>query len=45
MCTLIYKQYENNEKKCNDEIYQLAKDQVGQCKPCGDKHCKCCLQL
>ena len=22
MCTLIYKQYENNEKKCNDEIYQ-----------------------
>jgi hypothetical protein len=18
---------------------------VGQCKPCGDKHCKCCLQL
>jgi hypothetical protein len=45
MCTLIYKQYENNEKKCNDEIYQLAKDQVGQCKPCGDKHCKYCLQL
>jgi hypothetical protein len=27
ICTLIYRQYENNEK-CNDEIYQLAKDQT-----------------
>ena len=27
ICTLIYKQYENNEKS-NNEIYQLAKDQT-----------------
>ena len=27
ICTLIYKQYETNEKS-NDEIYQLAKDQA-----------------
>jgi hypothetical protein len=27
ICTLIYKQYENNEK-CDDEIYQLAKEQA-----------------
>jgi hypothetical protein len=27
ICTLIYKQYENNEKS-NNEIYQLAKDQA-----------------
>jgi hypothetical protein len=26
-CTLIYKQYEKNEK-CNDEVYRLAKDQT-----------------
>jgi hypothetical protein len=27
ICTLIFKQYENNEK-CDDEIYQLAKEQA-----------------
>jgi hypothetical protein len=27
ICTLIYKECQNNEK-CNDEIYQLAKDQA-----------------
>jgi hypothetical protein len=27
ICTLIYKQYETNEKS-NDEIYQLANDQA-----------------
>ena len=36
-------------KSIKDTLVRAAESRpsstVGQCKPCGDKHCKCCLQL